>query len=170
MAARCSRGAAKVQTKLGDRSRCCGGEHKCYFVNTAPQPRAGMWHRHRAEDECFLSLRSPFRGQHSPGCSEQHSGALRVNPLSAHSNIPQLVLSACSVSHCQLLIPNSPPLYHNRNSPWQFSCLGCPDFGNHACDEIFLVKLSSRGTTWSPWPAPGEPLPCSDSPSRGRGA
>lgn len=41
-----------VQTKLGDRSRCCGGDHKFHFVSTAPQPRT--------EDEGFLSVRPPL--------------------------------------------------------------------------------------------------------------
>lgn len=161
-----------VQTKPGDTPRCCGGDHKSVFVSTAPQPRAGIWHRHRVEDEGFLSLRLPFRGQHSPGCSEKHSGALRVNPLSAHSNIPQLALFAWSASHCQLLIPNSPPHWLCTTTGTvlgSFPALCCLDFLNWGGDEIFLVKLSSRGTTWSPWPAP-EPLSWSDSPSLGRGA
>lgn len=150
--------------KTGDRSRCCSGDHKSVFVSPELESGTGTELKMRVP-EC----QTPFwrTAQMLREASRGSKGQ------SAHSCIAQLVLFAWSASHCQLLIPNSP-------SPWpcttrgtvlgSFPALGCPDFVNRGCDEIFLVKLSSRGTTCSPWPAPGEALPCCDSPSRGRGA
>ena len=162
-----------VPAKYRDRSRCCRGDHRSYFLHTPPQPRAGPWHRHTAGDECFLRLGPPFRGQYRPGCSEKHSGAVSINPLSACSTIPQLVLLCLVSKPSPARIPNQPAPWHRTITETvlgRFPALGCLYFVNQGCDEVFLVKVSSRGTTWSPWPAKGEPLPSYDSPSHHRKA
>lgn len=126
-----------------------------------------------ARDEGFLRPGPHFRGQYSPGCSEKCSRAVSINPVSVRSSIPQLVL-LCLVSK-----PLPAPIL-NQSAQWhrtimttvlgRFPASDCLYFLNQGCSEIFLAKASSRGTTWSPWPAKGEPLPSYDSPSHRRRA
>lgn len=109
-------GAAEVTTSL-------------IFVCTPPQPSAGPWHRLTAGDEGFLRLGPHFRGQYSPGCSEKHSGAVSINPISACSSISQLVLLFLVNKPSPAPNPKSASSmapYRNGNSPWQVSCLGLP--------------------------------------------